>query len=123
MLKTSLPQQDRPGEQEAAQGLEAAVTEALSEVRRELSRETGYAAYLVFPNATLGALAVRRPQTMAALGGIAGLGPKRIQAYGERIGWRWSLFSLAWRGKRQSPFKLQIGHSKLTKQLRLRQSK
>ncbi|MDP9765220.1 DNA helicase RecQ [Deinococcus enclensis] len=61
------------------------VTTALSEVRRELARETGYAAYLIFPNATLAALAERQPRTAADLEGTPGLGPKRIQAYGDRI--------------------------------------
>jgi len=58
---------------------------ALGDVRRDLARETGYAAYLVFPNASLTALATRLPRTMADLEGIPGLGPKRIEAYGARI--------------------------------------
>ncbi|WP_019008533.1 DNA helicase RecQ [Deinococcus aquatilis] len=64
---------------------DAAVAVALGEARRALARETGYAAYLIFPNATLTALAARRPRTMAELVGLPGLGPKRIEAYGERI--------------------------------------
>ncbi|MFB9994814.1 DNA helicase RecQ [Deinococcus oregonensis] len=71
--------------QVAAAEPDAAVTVALGEVRRALARETGYAAYLIFPNATLSALATRRPRTMEELVGLPGLGPKRIQAYGERI--------------------------------------
>jgi len=63
----------------------AAVMVALGDVRRELARETGYAAYLVFPNASLTALATRLPQTIADLAGLPGLGPKRIEAYGARI--------------------------------------
>jgi len=64
---------------------DAAVVLALGEVRRALARETGYAAYLVFPNASLTALVTRLPRTMADLEGIPGLGPKRIEAYGARI--------------------------------------
>ena len=74
-------QPDAPGTSPTDEGL----TTALSSLRRDLARETGYAAYLIFPNATLAALAERRPRTMADFGGIAGLGPKRIEAYGERI--------------------------------------
>ncbi|GGS08730.1 ATP-dependent DNA helicase RecQ [Deinococcus sedimenti] len=74
-------QLDTPGASLADEG----ITTALSSLRRDLARETGYAAYLIFPNATLAALAERRPRTMADFGGIAGLGPKRIEAYGERI--------------------------------------
>ena len=62
-----------------------AVMMALQELRRELARETGYAAYVVFPNATLTALAIRLPRTMAELTGLPGLGAKRIEAYGEGI--------------------------------------
>jgi ATP-dependent DNA helicase RecQ len=61
------------------------LTEALRELRTSLSRESGHSAFLVFPNATLEALAVRQPRTLADLQGIAGMGEKRIQAYGERI--------------------------------------
>jgi|GEM_PF-26760 len=61
------------------------VVAALGALRRDLARKTGYAAYLIFPNATLTALATRVPRTMAELEGIQGLGPKRIEAYGEQI--------------------------------------
>lgn len=40
---------------------------------------------MIFPNATLEALAVRQPRTLAELRGVPGLGEKRIEAYGERI--------------------------------------
>ncbi len=82
-----VPEQGIPERQEPdeGQGLTDAVAAALSGVRRELARETGYGAYLIFPNATLTALAARQPRTMTALEGIPGLGPKRLQAYGERI--------------------------------------
>lgn len=64
---------------------EGAVAVALGDLRRALARETGHAAYMVFPNATLTALAARLPRTMSDLEGISGLGPRRIEAYGERI--------------------------------------
>ena len=64
---------------------EGPVAVALADVRRALARETGHAAYLVFPNATLTALAARLPRTMSDLVGIPGLGPRRIEQYGERI--------------------------------------
>ncbi|WP_407543300.1 DNA helicase RecQ [Deinococcus radiomollis] len=64
---------------------DAAVMVALGELRRVLARETGYAAYLVFPNASLTALVTRLPRKMEDLLGIPGLGPKRIEAYGEQI--------------------------------------
>ncbi|MBB5232820.1 DNA helicase RecQ [Deinococcus budaensis] len=61
------------------------VAEALRELRKELCRETGLSAFVIFPNATLDALAARQPRTLAELRGLPGLGDKRIEAYGERI--------------------------------------
>lgn len=61
------------------------VAEALRELRRELSRETGHSAFVIFPNATLDALAAAAPRSLAELEGLPGMGPKRIENYGERI--------------------------------------
>ena len=40
-------------------------------------------AYVVAPDRTLLELAARRPRTRAELGGIHGMGPARIDAYGD----------------------------------------
>lgn len=61
------------------------VAEALRELRKELCRETGLSAFVIFPNATLDALAARQPRTLAELRGLPGMGEKRIEAYGDRI--------------------------------------
>ncbi|GMA16422.1 DNA helicase RecQ [Deinococcus metallilatus] len=61
------------------------VAEALRELRKELCRETGLSAFVIFPNATLEALAARQPRTLNDLRGLPGMGEKRIEAYGERI--------------------------------------
>ncbi|GHG18387.1 DNA helicase RecQ [Deinococcus indicus] len=61
------------------------VADALRAVRRDLTRETGLSAYVVFTNATLDALAARQPQSVAELADVPGLGPKRLENYGERI--------------------------------------
>ncbi|WP_064014635.1 DNA helicase RecQ [Deinococcus puniceus] len=63
----------------------ATLTDALRELRTSLSRESELSAFLIFPNATLEALAQRQPRRVADLHGIPGMGEKRIQAYGERI--------------------------------------
>ncbi|PNY80022.1 DNA helicase RecQ [Deinococcus koreensis] len=78
---TALPLLDDAGAGEPHPG----VAEALRELRRELSRESGHSAFVVFPNAALEALAARQPRSLEALQGVPGLGPKRIEAYGERI--------------------------------------
>ena len=64
---------------------DADLSEALRELRRELMKETGYSAFVVFTNATLEALAARQPRTLAELAEVPGLGEKRIEAYGARI--------------------------------------
>ncbi|MFK7601026.1 DNA helicase RecQ [Deinococcus sp. SM5_A1] len=61
------------------------VAEALRELRRELTRETGHSAFVIFPNATLEALASASPRSLDDLQGLPGMGPKRIENYGERI--------------------------------------
>ncbi|MEF2279982.1 DNA helicase RecQ [Deinococcus sp. YIM 134068] len=71
---------DKP---QASSNPEVAAT--LRELRRELSRETGHSAFVIFPNATLEALAARQPRTLDELRGLPGMGEKRIEAYGERI--------------------------------------
>ncbi|GGM08705.1 ATP-dependent DNA helicase RecQ [Deinococcus aerophilus] len=64
---------------------DGAVAGALSALRRELAREHGRSAFLIFPNATLEVLAAHPPRTLGDLEGVPGLGPKRIEAYGEQI--------------------------------------
>lgn len=59
--------------------------DALQALRKQLSRETGHSSFVIYPNATLRALATRLPRTLDELRGVPGLGEKRIQAYGERI--------------------------------------
>ncbi len=61
------------------------LAEALRELRRELCQETGHSAFVIFPNATLEALALACPRSLDELRGLPGMGPKRIEHYGERI--------------------------------------
>ncbi|WP_412029094.1 DNA helicase RecQ [Deinococcus yunweiensis] len=79
LLPAYSPEDDRP------EHASPEVTEALKELRRELARETGHSAFVIFPNAALEAIATRQPRTVEQLQGLPGLGPKRIEAYGERI--------------------------------------
>ncbi|THF88364.1 DNA helicase RecQ [Deinococcus sp. KSM4-11] len=62
-----------------------AVADALRDLRKTLARETGLSAFVIFPNAALETLAARQPRSVAHLQGLPGLGPKRIEAYGDRI--------------------------------------
>ena len=58
---------------------------ALKAWRAEVAREHNLPAYVVFHDATLADMAREAPQTLDALGGISGVGAKKLQAYGEEI--------------------------------------
>ena len=57
----------------------------LRDWRRERSQADGVPAYVVFPDATLRALAAARPGTHHELAAVKGLGPTRIERYGDDI--------------------------------------
>ena len=59
--------------------------EALRAWRAAVAKEQGVPAYIVFGDATLRALADQRPASVAALGGITGIGAKKREAYGEAV--------------------------------------
>jgi ATP-dependent DNA helicase RecQ len=57
--------------------------DSLKAVRRRLADEAGVPAYLVFSDATLTEMVTRRPATPAELLDISGVGPKKLETYGE----------------------------------------
>ncbi len=57
--------------------------EALKAVRRQLADEAGVPAYIVFSDATLAEMIERRPSTPAELLDVSGVGPKKLETYGE----------------------------------------
>jgi len=59
--------------------------ELLRTWRRQRAAADGVPAYVVFPDRTLGALAARRPRTLAELRQVEGIGPARLDAYGEAL--------------------------------------
>ena len=65
--------------------LGAAAFEALKAWRLERSRSDGVPAYIVFSNATLIELAIRRPTTDQELLATPGVGPAKLTAYGEDV--------------------------------------
>jgi len=67
---------------EAADGV---LLERLRTLRRSIAKEEQVPAYVVFPDRTLAEIAVRRPSTTAALAGIRGVGPTKLDRYGERF--------------------------------------
>ena len=58
---------------------------ALKAWRAEVAREHNLPAYVIFHDATLAAIAERCPQTLDELGGISGMGVKKLEAYGEEV--------------------------------------
>ncbi|MBA3672470.1 MAG: HRDC domain-containing protein [Gemmatimonadaceae bacterium] len=59
--------------------------ERLRALRTEIARAEKVPAYVVFPDRTLLELAVRRPKSPYAFGEVKGIGPIKIEKYGERF--------------------------------------
>lgn len=64
---------------------QAELFERLRAWRAGEAREQGVPAYIVFGDATLRAVAVARPASIADLDGITGIGAKKLGAYGEAL--------------------------------------
>ncbi|MFI5745774.1 DNA helicase RecQ [Streptomyces sp. NPDC051644] len=61
------------------------VFEALRAWRGAQAKEQGVPAYVIFHDATLREIATVRPDSVSALGGIGGLGEKKLATYGEGV--------------------------------------
>ena len=59
--------------------------DALKAWRAGVAKEHNLPAFVIFHDATLRAIAARQPRTLADLDGIAGLGVKKREAYGEEV--------------------------------------
>ena len=77
MRKASAPSRSDAGDRD--------LFEALRAWRPRQSRELGVPAYIVFGDATLRALAEKRPASLADLDGVTGIGAKKREAYGEAV--------------------------------------
>ncbi|PSL36908.1 ATP-dependent DNA helicase RecQ [Labedella gwakjiensis] len=64
---------------------DAELFEALRAWRAEEAKSAGVPAYIVFGDATLRAIAVAKPSTVADLDGITGIGEKKRASYGEAV--------------------------------------
>ena len=53
--------------------------------RSEVARGHGVPAYVIFHDATLREIALNRPQNLDELGGISGVGARKLEAYGEEL--------------------------------------
>lgn len=61
------------------------VFEALRAWRGAQAKELGLPAYVIFHDATLREIATLRPSSLAELGGVSGLGEKKLATYGEGV--------------------------------------
>jgi ATP-dependent DNA helicase RecQ len=59
--------------------------ERLRALRTELAKAAGVPPYVIFHDATLREIALRKPATLAELAGIPGIGDKKLERYGERL--------------------------------------
>ena len=59
--------------------------DALKAWRAGVAKEHNLPAFVIFHDATLRAIAARQPRTLAELDGIAGLGVKKREAYGDEV--------------------------------------
>ncbi|HEY9226253.1 MAG TPA: ATP-dependent DNA helicase RecQ [Gemmatimonadaceae bacterium] len=72
-------------ESPALSGADQALLARLRDLRRTISQQDNVPAYVVFTDRTLAEMAVRRPTNANALGEIRGVGPAKIQKYGDRF--------------------------------------
>jgi superfamily II DNA helicase RecQ len=59
--------------------------DALREWRLERAKADEVPAYVVFHNATLAEIAERKPRTLAELASVPGVGPAKLERYGEDV--------------------------------------
>jgi ATP-dependent DNA helicase RecQ len=62
-----------------------ALVAALRELRTSLAKAAKVPAYCIFADRTLAEMAVRRPGSLDALSGVRGVGPAKLERYGEKI--------------------------------------
>ncbi len=64
---------------------DSALLVELKTLRASIARQDKVPAYVVFPDRTLLELAVRRPRSLTAFSEIRGVGPAKLEKYGERF--------------------------------------
>jgi DNA helicase-2/ATP-dependent DNA helicase PcrA len=64
---------------------EESTFEALRQWRKDIAQEASVPAFVVFTDATLVAIAEARPQSMQELSRLAGVGPAKLERYGEDV--------------------------------------
>ncbi len=70
---------------EPASETEAGLRESLTRWRRERAKDDAVPAYVVLNNRTLDAIARAEPRTLGELASVPGIGPSRLEQYGDEI--------------------------------------
>ncbi len=74
-----------PNNHETLIGIDPEVLALLTDWRTEEARRQGMPPYVIFPDRTLVALAAAQPRSQEALLQVRGVGPAKLEAYGERL--------------------------------------
>ncbi len=82
--RTSAPVAKLEGARKSNKG-DGPLWEALKQWRTDTAKEAGLPAYIVFADQTLAEIARCAPRTHAALRNVTGVGPLKMQRYGEQI--------------------------------------
>jgi hypothetical protein len=80
----SIPHAD-PSPGTAAEAYDPAVFGRLRAWRQEAARQASQKAFYVFPDATLKRIAAARPQTLEDLAAVKGVGPRKLEQYGQDV--------------------------------------
>ena len=81
--RTRRRERDRAARTVDVDDADAEILAKLKTLRRELAREEGVPAFMIFPDKTLLELADRRPATLAEFGEVHGVGQRKLTLYGE----------------------------------------
>jgi ATP-dependent DNA helicase RecQ len=74
-----------PADDIALSAADGILLDRMRTLRRTIAKEEQVPAYVVFSDRTLAEMAVRRPRTQTAFAGIRGVGPTKLERYGERF--------------------------------------
>ncbi|HJP87085.1 MAG TPA: ATP-dependent DNA helicase RecQ [Gemmatimonadaceae bacterium] len=84
--RSGLARLERPADDEIQLGDdEQRLLGALKTLRTSIAREEHVPPYIVFSDRTLAELAVKRPRSMTAFGNVRGVGPMKLERYGQRF--------------------------------------
>jgi ATP-dependent DNA helicase RecQ len=79
----SAKKERRRAERDLPSDIDASLFERLRETRLDIAREKGVPAYVICHDRTLMEIAAYKPSSVEALAEIHGMGPARIERYGE----------------------------------------